>query len=192
MSFIHVKTTTASQLPGVARFKAVQGCHVCVTNPNLKTTKLEAGTEWNQNIHIGYPLLNFSSTYPSTSTYLTTLKMSKVSLVLLLAVAYVAAMDGDEESNKIANDAWKANIVDGKPIASYCSGRHMKATLTVVSYETSATEPGITKYSMVVDISVPKSGSSEAFTETNKVFVVTKGPGEELTIGENPCRPDLS
>ncbi|XP_055344141.1 uncharacterized protein LOC129592190 [Paramacrobiotus metropolitanus] len=118
--------------------------------------------------------------------------MLKVSLVLLLVVAYVAAKKGDTDSTKVANDAWKAPIVDGKAIASYCGGRMNSATLTVKSYELSATTPGITKYSMKVDIATPKSGSSEAFTLKNQVFEVTKGPGKKLTIGKNPCRGDLS
>ncbi|XP_055344126.1 uncharacterized protein LOC129592179 [Paramacrobiotus metropolitanus] len=118
--------------------------------------------------------------------------MLKVSLVLLLAVAYVAAMKGDADSTKVANDAWKANIVDGKPISSYCGGRMNSATLTVKSYELSATTPGITKYSMKVDIAAAPSGSSPPVTMKNKVFEVTKGPGKKLTIGKNPCRSDLS
>ncbi|XP_055344186.1 uncharacterized protein LOC129592232 [Paramacrobiotus metropolitanus] len=101
-------------------------------------------------------------------------------------------MDGDEESNKIANDAWTASIVDGKPIASYCGGRFMSATLTVVSYGKWSSEMDIITYDMKVDIDLPQSGSSPAFSRKNQVFEVTKGPGEELKIGKNPCRSDLS
>ncbi|XP_055350393.1 uncharacterized protein LOC129597001 [Paramacrobiotus metropolitanus] len=115
------------------------------------------------------------------------MSLIKVSLLLALAVVYVAARKGDDEANQIATKAFFALSPDGKPPPqSRCGGKYGRAQVVVTQYVKSVTPAG-TEYNMFVDLNAPKSGSSPAESMKNKIFNVLKKKDGSLVVKKEPC-----